>query len=39
MSTMDGSRQQVQTVTLPWVEIGSADGARILLISSDALFA
>ena len=39
MSTMDGSRQQVQTVTLPWVEIGSADGARILLTSSDALFA
>ena len=39
MNTMDGSRQQVQTVTLPWVEIGSADGARILLISSDALFA
>lgn len=39
MSTMDGSRQQVQTVTLPWVEIGSADGARILLTSGDALFA
>ena len=39
MSTMDGSRQQVQTVTLPWVEIGSANGARILLTSSDALFA
>lgn len=39
MSTMDGSRQQVQTVTLPWVEIGSADGVRILLTSSDALFA
>ena len=39
MSTMDGSRQQVQTVTLPWVEIGSADGARILLTSNDALFA
>lgn len=38
MSTMDGSRQQVQTVTLPWVEIGSVDQTRILLTPDDALF-
>lgn len=38
MSTMDGSCQQVQTVTLPWVEIGSVDGARILIAPDDALF-
>ena len=38
MSTMDGSSQQVQTVTLPWVEIGSVDGVRILIAPDDALF-
>lgn len=38
MSTMDGSCQQVQTVTLPWVEIGSVDEARILIAPDDALF-
>lgn len=38
MSTMDGSCQQVQTVTLPWVEIGSVDGVRILIAPDDALF-
>ena len=38
MSTMDGSRQQVQTVTLPWVEIGSVDEMRILIAPDDALF-
>lgn len=38
MSTMDGSTQQVQTVTLPWVEVGSAAGTRIFLTADDALF-
>ena len=38
MSTMDGSRQQVQTVTLPWVEIGPVDKTRILIAPNDALF-
>ena len=38
MNTMDGSRQQAQTVTLPWVETGTVDGARIILTADDALF-
>ena len=30
METMDSSRAQAQTVTLPWAEVGSAAGAAIL---------
>lgn len=30
METMDGTRQQAQTVSIPWVEIGSAEGKSIV---------
>lgn len=31
MNTMDNTRQQAQTVSLPWTEIASADGERIVI--------
>ena len=30
MTTMDDTREQAQTVTLPWVEIGSADNVSLI---------
>lgn len=29
METMDNTREQAQTVSFPWVEVGSADGERV----------
>jgi hypothetical protein len=35
METMDNAACQAQTMTLPWVEIGSADDAQIVVMNSD----
>ena len=35
METMDNSPQQAQTMKLPWVEIGDADGVSIVLTQND----
>lgn len=36
--TADGTREQVQTVSLPWVECGSADADTIILTPFDLLY-
>lgn len=38
MTTKDASREQAQTVSLPWAEIGSAEGDEIVLTDADALW-
>lgn len=37
MSTADGTREQAQIVSLPWVETASAEAAKIILAQGDAL--
>ena len=32
MQTMDNTRQQAQTASVPWVEVGSTDGISIVAI-------
>ena len=34
MNTMDGTREQAQSVNLPWVEVGDADGVSITATQS-----
>ena len=38
METWDEVRSQAQTVSLPWVESGDAEGLPIVLTPSDATF-
>lgn len=35
METMDNTAAQAQTVSLPWVEVGSAENAQIVLTNTD----
>ena len=35
METMDNSREQAQTASLPWVEVGSADNVSIVVTPQD----
>ena len=35
METLDGSREQAQMVSLPWVEVGSADRVSIVVTPQD----
>lgn len=35
METMDNTTAQAQTVSLPWVEVGSAENAQIVLTNTD----
>lgn len=37
MSTADGTREQAQIMSLPWVETASAEAAKIILVQGDAL--
>lgn len=37
MSTADGTREQAQVASLPWVETADAESARIILLPGDAL--
>lgn len=37
MSTADGTREQAQIVSLPWVETADAESARIILLPGDPL--
>lgn len=37
-ATMDNTREQAQTVSLAWTEIGSAEGASIILTADDELW-
>jgi hypothetical protein len=38
METMDGTREQAQQVSLPWVEVGSADGLSLTVLPGDGLY-
>lgn len=38
METWDNSRQQAQTMSLPWVEIGSAENYSVVVTPSDAMY-
>lgn len=38
METMDASREQAQTATIPWVETGSADDVSIVATPEDAIW-
>lgn len=37
-STMDASREQAQMISLPWAEVGSAEGVSIILSADDELW-
>lgn len=37
-ATMDATREQAQTVSLPWAEVGSAEGVSIILSADDELW-
>lgn len=39
METMDDTREQAQKVSLPWVEVGSAEGVSITVLPGDSLYA
>lgn len=38
INTMDDTRQQAQTASIPWVEIGSTDGNRIVITEDDDFY-
>lgn len=38
METWDESRQQAQTMSLPWVEIGNAENYSVVVTPSDAMY-
>ena len=38
VNTMDDTRQQAQTASIPWVEIGSTDGKRIVITEDDDFY-
>lgn len=38
VSTLDASRQQAQTASIPWVEIGPTDGKRIVITADDDFY-
>ena len=35
METMDAAREQAQTVSLPWVQVGSGEGVSIVCAGED----
>lgn len=38
INTMDDTRQQAQTASIPWVEIGTTDGKRIVITEDDDFY-
>lgn len=38
INTMDDTRQQAQTASIPWVEIGPTDGKRIVITEDDDFY-
>lgn len=38
VSTLDASQQQAQTASIPWVEIGSTEGKRIVITEDDDFY-
>lgn len=38
ISTLDASQQQAQTASIPWVEIGSTEGKRIVITEDDDFY-